>query len=67
MPHFVLNPDLRHIYIDIIAVVAGEGGRGREDMSGRAARPPEEQALQANSKKYIQLLRLASFGVSVGL
>lgn len=38
MPHFVLNPDLRHIYIDIIAVVAGEGGRGREDMSGRQER-----------------------------
>lgn len=32
----------------------------------RAARPPEEQALQANSKKCSQLLRLASFGFQSG-
>lgn len=32
----------------------------------RVARPPEEQALQANSKKYRQLLRLASFGFQSG-
>lgn len=37
-PILCSTPDLRHIYIDIIAVVAGEGGRGREDISGREER-----------------------------